>query len=365
MSNGVVNIYGAGMSGLIAAINLAREDYTVVVHDPQKGYGGDPVHNPSTHTTPIDVAACSEYIGIDISPAFQELSHCPFYFHDTKLDPPQELFRNSFYTVERGSRPSSLDTLLYDMAVELGVQFAWEDPLRQGMIDALPKNTIIATGLSPSAFEMLGIPYRRWYAWISRGEIGFSNRSWIWVDECVGEYGYLSSVNNYYFDMLFDMKREISRGSLERYREACWRNEGVEHTDWFYATGASPVESIDNPRLFSGDLVLCGTTAGLMDPVMGFGILGAVVGGKVAALAITDPERAVRDFDTFVRYYRLAWLYKNTIHMRLRPKVRLQEAALKWAGKFHLEALIRVLSGIRMPGPIPGFARMMGSLPGS
>ncbi len=54
------------MSGLIAAINLARDGYEVVVHDREKGYGGDSGYNPSTHTTPIDVERTSEYVGIDL-----------------------------------------------------------------------------------------------------------------------------------------------------------------------------------------------------------------------------------------------------------------------------------------------------------
>ena len=297
MKKETVNIYGAGMSGLIAAINLAREDYEVVVHDREKGYGGDPQYNPSTHTTPMDVPACSEYIGIDISPAFHELRRCPFYFHDTPIETPQTLFHDAMYTVERGNRETSLDTILYKEAVELGVQFSWEDGLKKEMLGSLPKNTIIAGGLTPSVYEALDIPYLRWYGWISRGEIGFSGLSWIWLDEGITEYGYLSSVNNYYFNLLFSNKH-VSKETLKKYQSFMRRMEGVEHPgeSWIYSGGAVPIAAPDNPRLFWNDSVLCGTLSGMMDPMMWFGILGATVSGKVAALAITDRDRAVRDF---------------------------------------------------------------------
>ena len=107
-----ITIYGAGMSGLVAAINLAREGYKVTVHDREKGFGGDSLYNPSTHTTPIYPQQTSDYIGIDIKPAFYPVKSCPFYFHNTRSDAPH----SGLYTVERGNRATSLDTILYKEA---------------------------------------------------------------------------------------------------------------------------------------------------------------------------------------------------------------------------------------------------------
>ncbi|HEY5503071.1 MAG TPA: FAD-dependent oxidoreductase, partial [Candidatus Anoxymicrobiaceae bacterium] len=67
MAAGEVLIYGAGMSGLIAAWNLASEGYDVLVREKESSWGGSSVFNPSLHTTPLDVPATSEYIGIDVS----------------------------------------------------------------------------------------------------------------------------------------------------------------------------------------------------------------------------------------------------------------------------------------------------------
>ncbi|MEN6474905.1 MAG: NAD(P)/FAD-dependent oxidoreductase [Syntrophaceae bacterium] len=38
-SNHAMTIYGAGMSGLMAAINLACEGHTVTMYEREKGYG--------------------------------------------------------------------------------------------------------------------------------------------------------------------------------------------------------------------------------------------------------------------------------------------------------------------------------------
>jgi len=351
-----IHIYGAGMSGLIAAINLARDGFEVVVHDREKGYGGDPQYNPSTHTTPIDVEKTSEYVGIDLSPVFHPVIRCPFYFHDTKIEAPVK----GIYTVERGNRPTSLDTLLYNQCKELGVQFSWNDPLKKEDIPRLPRNTIVACGLTPSAYEMLGIPYLRWYGWISRGEIGFSGYSWIWLDEGITEYGYLSSVNNYYFNLLFSI-RHVSKETLKKYQDFMVRNEGVEHKEWIYTGGAVPIASPDNPRLFHGDLILAGTISGAMDPMLWFGILGATVTGKVAALAVTDRERAMADFRRFTRRFRQAYFMKNKVHYRMRPYVRLNEILINAIGVKRVEKLAGMVDRMpRLPGSVPGFARVMG-----
>jgi len=63
-----VIIYGAGMSGMLAAYNLVKEDRAVLVRDRESGFGGSKLYNPSLHTTPIDLEATSQYVGIDISP---------------------------------------------------------------------------------------------------------------------------------------------------------------------------------------------------------------------------------------------------------------------------------------------------------
>ncbi len=357
-NNGDATIYGAGMSGLVAAIDLARKGYGVVVHDREKGFGGDSIYNPSTHTTPIDVARTSEYIGIDLSDVFHPLLECSFYFHDACFNPPLHIL--DLHTVERGNRPTSLDSLLYEEAKKLGVRFEFLSSLGREDIPGLPENTIIACGLTPSAYEMLNIPYLRWYGWCSRGEIGFSNRSWIWIDESISEYGYMSSCNNYYFDFLFST-RHVDRAALDKYQEFIVRHQGVEHDDnWVYISGAVPVASRDNPRLFQDGLIMCGSMSGAMDPWLWFGILGALVSGKIAAMAVYDRTTATADFERFTRRFALSFFFKNKLWYKiLRPNVFLFENMINTIGQRRFERFSEMTfrrNLVKMA--IPGFSKL-------
>lgn len=358
-SNNGVTIYGAGMSGLVAAINLAREGYSVTVHDSEAGYGGSREYNPSTHVTPIDPVRTSEYIGIDVTGAFHQVSRpIPFYFHDTKVVIPAD----GFYAVERGDRETSLDTLLYGECLELGVDFAFGSPLSKEGLGSLPPNTIIACGLTPSAYEMLDLPSLRWYGWVSRGESGVSDYAWIWWDECISEYGYFSSVNDYYFDLLFST-RKVGRECLRKYSHFMVRNEGIEHSDWEYVSGVVPLGSPDSPRLFLGDNILCGTMTGAMDPMFWFGISGALVTGKVAATAVTDRESALREFEGFTRMFRYFYRIKNSVwYPYLRPKVGRIEHLLNAVGPSRANLMNSRLAGQVDKGRlkielVPGFGR--------
>jgi len=354
-SNGTdVTIFGAGMSGLIAAVNLAREGYSVTVHEKEPGYGGSQLYNPSTHVTPLDLEKTSEYIGIDISPAFHQVLACPAYFHETKVMLPV----NGIYAVERGNRPTSLDTLLYKECEGLPISFEFNSKLDKETLSDLPPNSIIACGLIPSAYEMLDIPYLPWYGWISRGEIGIGSYAWLWFDECISEYGYLSAVNNYYFNLLFSI-RKVERSCLDKYTAFMVRNEGIEHPDWEYTSGAVPLARPDNPRLFWNDAVLCGTMSGAMDPMLWFGISGALVTGKVAALAITDRAKAEAEFHRFTRRFRENYIVKNQLWYRfVRPNVSAMEKTIKVLGVPTVERIGKLLEEGKLPfrSAIPGFS---------
>ena len=46
-------------------------------------------------------------------------------------------------------------------------------------------------------------------------------------------------------------------------------------------------------------MILTGTMAGFVEPAFGFGITGSLVSGKIAAMAVTDPEKAEKEFKHF------------------------------------------------------------------
>lgn len=342
-------IYGAGMSGMVAAINLAREGFRVLVREAEDSYGGSKIYNPSTHVTPIDVERTSRYIGIDVTPVFHEVVQCPAYYHDTRtLWPVYEV-----YGVERGDRPGSLDTLLYGECLDLGVEFEFSSPLRAEDVPRLAPGTIIACGLIPAAYRMTGVPHLTVHMWMSRGEIGFSDYAWLWFDECITEYGYLSAVNNFYFDLLFSFEKPVGKDALEKYKDFMVRNEGVEHDEWDYQVSAVPLARPDNYRLFRGGLIMCGTMSGAIDPFMGFGISGALVTGKVAAMAVSDPAAAQVEFDRFLAGFRRSFYIKEMWKRFVRPNVGRLERHVRMVGVERVNRLMRLTERDNPPFPLP------------
>lgn len=352
MSSKEVIIYGCGMSGLIAAVDLARHGYKVIVHDREKEYGTDPRYNPSVHTTPVDIMRTSRYIGIDISSAFNPLLRCPVYFHDTCIQLPV----NSVYAVERGNRKTSLDTLLLDIAITEGVEFEFNSELTLEKIQNLPENTIIACGLREDAYQLLDIPYIPCYGWCSIGECGFSDYAWIWLDECITEYGYMTATNNLYFDLLFSLK-PVSPEALQRYKSFCKRNEGVEHDNWRYLVGGVvPMAKSDNPRLHHKGLILCGTISGFMDPFAWFGILGGMISGKVAAMAVYNPQAAQQEFARLNKNFKTTHFLKSHIWTKIRPQVNMMEKTFNLIGTSRFNNMASQFGSLFMSGgakPIP------------
>ena len=353
MASSEVLIYGGGMSGMVAAYNLAREGHDVRVRERETGFGGSDIFNPSTHTTPLDLEATSEYIGIDISPAFHPVSALSVYLHDFRMEAPVFMA----YHVERSSRPTSLDSLLYEKCREAGVVFEFNRPLEESEIKSLPPGTVIACGLNPEAYDYLGIPYQRWYAWMARGEKEYHNYAWMWLDECINEYGYISFCNGIYFNLLFSYGQEVDREGLERYRGFMRRAEGMDEEEWEYISGAAPVVTPDNPRLVRNGLIMCGTMSGCIDPFMGFGISGGLVSGKVAAMAVTDMEKAESEFARFTRNFSKVFRFKEDVWYGLRARVDLLEEMARILGpERSLRLLLEGLRTGRKNSAIPGFS---------
>ena len=124
-----VHIVGAGLAGMVAAINLAREGHRVTVLEAAKKIGDIHPYHPSAHSTPIDLDLIKNYVGIDITPCLTPLKNVYAYADSKKY---QTSYQNG-YSVERGSRQTSMDTYLYHIAKELGVEFQFNQEVIQGV----------------------------------------------------------------------------------------------------------------------------------------------------------------------------------------------------------------------------------------
>ena len=83
-------VVGAGLSGMVAAIDLARQGDEVLVLGKEKAIGGSPAYHPSLHATPIDfqytsaeasplsTSRSSSFIAFPVSPLAAAASAKPF-----------------------------------------------------------------------------------------------------------------------------------------------------------------------------------------------------------------------------------------------------------------------------------------------
>ena len=316
-----IHILGAGLSGMVAAIDLAREGYEVLVLDRSKEIGGEGRFHPSVHGTPIERERISHYIGFDVSPMFHPPTDFRVYFGKRGYRVPA----GDLFAVERGSRPSSADSYLYRMAREAGVKFEFSRDVRNHR--ELPPGSIIATGLVPEMYDSLGVPYKVVYGYASQFESDKPTELMTYFDDRFGDYYYHGVVNGIFFGLLFQRK-PVTPKDLKVCQETLEEKEGLKIKDWVLMSCVVPVASIRNPRLFSGDKILGGTISGMMDPALLFGIVGAILSGKIAAMAVYDSERAVRDFRFYTRNWRSTYISRKVLEMIPLFRARFLESIL-------------------------------------
>lgn len=289
---------GAGLAGLTAAINLAGEGCEVVVYEKEKKIGGIPSARPDPAGGPFGISRLKEYIGIDVSPALKPVERSSLMIWGRKV----ELKTRPgipMYMVERGSRKSSLDSFLHQKAVDRGVkvEFGQSFETRKDFED-LPPGSIIATGLERRPFELLGIPHNIGYAIVAKGKVDYqAATTTIYMNDYTINYGFTSTINGICYAQIFQADKPIRKDDLEGFDRDVRQAESYKLSPWKEVDiGVLPYRSYSNPRLFWGDKVLAGTLAGAIDPLMGFGMLGALLSGRIAAVAQEDRRTALKEF---------------------------------------------------------------------
>lgn len=352
-------IVGAGLSGMVAAINLAREGYQVTVRERRDSVGGmteirgleGRVINIGDGT-PMNLERLKEYTGIDISPAAVRLTRCSNHVYGKSFE--IEFYQGvPAYLVERGPRPTSLDVYLYELASSEGVAFSFNDTVTD--FDSLPPDTIIATGLFGDAWKPLGVPHLPVYGYLAMGETeDLEPGVVIYFDEYTRDYAFYSQVNGARGACLFSRGKPLDVEVKERFRTQLAQNDGVEFDDWMAVNiGALPVASWKNPRLFAKNYILAGTLSGSIDPFLLFGVHGALVSGKIAATAVSDHQGALEEFQRVNKYYREGFLLAAA-YQRMPMWVLKQ---ITWAGIRNYPWLAPLMK-TRVFSMLPGFGRI-------
>lgn len=316
-------VVGAGLAGLSAAINLRREGREVRVLERRDGVGGparDMVTGELTYVmadgTPMETRKLAVYTGIDVSPACEPLLESRMYSFGKRYDTffPANV---PAVLVERGSRKDSLDMFLYRIAVEEGVRFEFNQPLKTRKdFDQLPPKTILATGLFADTFDALGIPYVPVHGLFGQGMMPDYQgpKVILYMDRYTWDYAFFSTIHGLAGALLFQRKRPLSEEAKAWFPGQLARADGIEFEEWHELdVGVLPMGSLSNPRLFHERFILAGTLAGAQDPVLLFGVHGALVTGKIAAMALGQPEAAYREFRKMNFFWKLSYLNRLAI----------------------------------------------------
>lgn len=303
-------VVGAGLAGMVAAINLAKAGYEVTVLEAEARIGGSKQLHPSLHITPIDKKKVWEYIGMELDDCFVAPKVFRMYLGSLGLS----IFPDDMSIVERGPRPSSVDTRLHELAVEAGVVFKFDQ--RVDSLGDLPPDTIIATGLDPRMFENLGLPYRD----IPSRHVFKATEQDLYglgiFSEYASEYFYAAALNQLFYGMLplEDPPKLKYLASLVRDLKE-WEEIDVPVSEWRPVVFRVPLGGSANLRLFHEDKILAGTIAGMMDPFFLFGIHGALVSGRIAALTVMDREKGQAEFTRVNRYFTQTFRAKQMYEM--------------------------------------------------
>ncbi len=302
-----VHIVGAGLSGMVAAINLAREGYQVTVLEAARKIGVHPIH-PSNHSTPFNLKLIKDYVGIDITPALVPCNIDYIYAYSRKY----RITSWDGYSLERGPRKTSMDSFLYNEALKLGVTFEFNRKVTDPF--DLPDPTIIATGIfGKEMYKAFHRPAVRLHGFLGTRPLTDPDRQGdirTWFGPYTNTYAYGPIINGLDNVTLFSDRDDLDQSGLQLFEEELERSDGAKFDHWKYFEVFVPTGRPDAPRLFVGSKILAGTLSGMMEPGAYFGIHGALVSGKVAARAVSDPEGAVQDFKNFTKGFKQCW-YMN------------------------------------------------------
>ncbi len=307
MTGKKIDIWGAGISGLVAAIRLSRDGCRICVHEKRATIGGPPQWRFSVHQQVFNLKKTSEFIGIDITPCFAPVHSRTFYFYGRKHS--NSTPKDSYVCV-KGGMESSIEQYLYKLALDCGVEFYFDQSLDREVIEKSKKSGslhIVATGLEKETYDALRIRHMVVHGYRASGIAADRPRAISFLGEYTNhEFAYVALSGDLRFALLF-ARGIIGTKSLEAFRKHLRETENIVFDDWQFSTGAIPLEK----NLVKEGLVLSGTVSGMIDPFYLNGISGALISGRIASMYFHDPNKALIEFNRFTKNFHLKSLIRR------------------------------------------------------
>lgn len=273
-SNKHITILGAGISGLTAAISLAKSGYTVEIFEKQKEVGkrfhGD-FQGLSNLTDRVDVldelSSCNIALNFPLTPLYTITLTNGNKKHDITFKKPLH------YLVQRGSFRGTLDNCLKEQALECGAAIHFNETLPTEEAD------ILATGPIPGKIPAA-----------AKGIVFSSGSTNIAVAVCNDDlaykgYSYLLVVNGKgcMATVVFNKLKKLEECFIKT-------KEYFTNTYNLNIIDPSPMGGVGsfcrNPSYKKGNALCIGEAAGLQDFVAGFGMRFAFQSGYLAAESI-------------------------------------------------------------------------------
>tara|TARA_R110000772_G_scaffold227528_1_gene338292 strand:+ start:1327 stop:2466 length:1140 start_codon:yes stop_codon:yes gene_type:complete len=284
-----IQILGAGVSGLSAAITLAKAGCRVEVHEAKSKVGqrfdGD-LQGLENWSTKQNVLAFFNELGLTTKFACLPCNN-GHAFDAWGKHYPVSARKTLFYMIERGSSPDTLDSALLKQAQSLGVEVIFNSRLEK-----LDGTGVLAAG--PKMADAIAVGYHF--------QTTMKSGYWVLLDDEIAPQGYAyllvmkgkGTVKSCTFS---DFKRE--QEFVSRTVEAFQKLAGLEMVNPRPHGGAGNFRMPE--RAVSGTHPIVGEQAGFQDFLWGFGMRYAILSGVLAARCLLDNRDYEKEWRKTIR----------------------------------------------------------------
>jgi len=174
---------------------------------------------------------------------------------------------------------------------------------------------ILATGLNRSIFHSLNIKHTNLTGYEARMESSKEVNLTSYKDKYTNQdFAYMASKNGIIYTLLFS-RNGVESNDLMHYQNHLKETTDVTFPKWSRINGSVPLEY----NLFKDDYILAGTLSGMIDPFFLSGVVGALISGMIAAIAVIEPTTAPKEFGRCVKNFRIKQHMYQLMQSRLLP----------------------------------------------